>query len=282
MGDYSNADSYSRLSYLFPNVKEYQLSESIKSVGAYAFIDCDSLQMINIPPNVTYIGKMAFRCFNMNHVEISDLAAWCGITFEGYDSNPLLGADLYLNRVKQTKLVIPSSVTEIKAYTFYGCNSIESVEIPKNVKSIESRAFANCPNLSHIILPDNEIKFSAHCFENCPLLISAGPKGSGCSVEYEWKDKIPAKFLYYCSGITKVLIPSTITSIGEYAFHGCGNIKDVYIDATVPPTVESNAFSTYGNLYVPKGTKSAYSSANVWKNFNIIEMEDETTYQKAT
>ena len=272
VGDYSNADSYSRLSYLFPNVKEYQLSESIKSIGAYAFRDCDSLQMINIPPSVISIRNGAFQnCNNINHVEISDLAAWCGITFE---DNPLRGADLYLNKVKQTKLEIPLSVTEINSHAFSGCNSIESVEIPKNVKSIGNGTFANCPNLSHISLPDNEIKFSSYCFSNCPLLISAGPKGSCCSVEYEWKDRIPANFLYYCSGITKVLIPSTITSIGERAFYGCSNIKDVYIDALVPPTVESNAFSAYGNLYVPKGTKMAYSSADVWKKFNIIELID--------
>lgn len=92
--------------------------------------------------------------------------------------------------------------------------------------------------------------------------------------------EIEKEVFYKCAGLTSVVIPSNITNIGSQAFYGCNNLLSVTSYAQTPPTVVNDAFSVYGDLYVPKGTKEAYKAADVWKNFNIIEMEDETTYQK--
>ena len=80
------------------------------------------------------------------------MEAWCKIAFGDSNSNPLYnGADLYLNNQKVTNLTIPTTITQIKAYTFYGCKSLTSVTIHNSVTSIGSSAFYKCENLATVI-----------------------------------------------------------------------------------------------------------------------------------
>ena len=59
---------------------------------------------------------------------ISDLAAWCAISFGLDKYNPWCYAHkLYLNRKLITNLVIPSGVTSIGDGAFYGCTGLTSI-----------------------------------------------------------------------------------------------------------------------------------------------------------
>ena len=47
---------------------------------------------------------------------------------------------------------------------------------------------------------------------------------------------------YDCTGLTNVVIPSTVTVIGEYAFSGCSGLVSVVISGSVTE-IKSEAFS---------------------------------------
>ena len=138
------SERVSLLSMVIPN--------SVTSIGNGAFEDCTSLTSITIGNSVTSIGYEAFAyCRSLTSVYISDLSAWCKISFGSNDANPLYYAkNLYLKGKLITELTIPSNITEIKDYAFYNCTSLTSVTIPNSVTSIGSFAFYNCWSLTSV------------------------------------------------------------------------------------------------------------------------------------
>ena len=129
------------------DITSITIPNTVTDIGAYAFQDCTSLTSATIPSSVKRIGYMAFQgCRGFNRINITDLAAWCNIQFGGdSDSNPLSFAHhLYLNKKEIRDLVIPSSVTSIGEYAFYGCSGLASVTIPNSATTIGGSAFEYC------------------------------------------------------------------------------------------------------------------------------------------
>ena len=151
-------------------VKEYILGDEVSEIGNYAFYNCSILTSVTMSENVTKIGSNAFKgCGNKLAVNISNLSAWCKISFE---STSFDAHRLYLNEKEIIQLVIPDDVTTINSYAFKGCYRIESIVIGSGVESdgIGSGAFANCPYL-----------MSVTCKAEYPPVISSNVF-SGCGV----------------------------------------------------------------------------------------------------
>ena len=117
---------------------EVVIGNGITKINKETFYRCTGLTTVTLGNSITSIGKDAFYdCENIKDVYITDLSAWCNINF--YDPSPFpgdipnplyYGANLYLNDVLVTELVIPDGITEIKRHAFRGCESIKSVVIP--------------------------------------------------------------------------------------------------------------------------------------------------------
>ena len=128
------------------------IPDSVTSIGYRAFYNCRSLTSVTIGDDVTSIGSSAFYgCGRLTSVYITDITAWCNISFIDFGANPLYYAkNLYLNNELVTELVIPNTVTEIKAYAFHNCSSLTSVTIGNGVTSIGDDAFRNCSSLTNV------------------------------------------------------------------------------------------------------------------------------------
>ena len=202
---------------------------SVTSIGDLAFSWCDGLTSVTIPNSVTSIGEAAFyKCSGLTSVHISDIAAWCKIDFEVYDSNPLSHAHhLYLNGEEVKDLVIPNSVTSIGDYAFYECSGLTSVTIPNSVTSIGTYAFRGCSGLTSVTIPNSVTSIWRATFADCSRLTSVTIPNSVTSIgDYAF---------CYCSGLTSVTIPNSVTSIGHNAFSGCSGLTSV----TIPNSVTS-------------------------------------------
>ena len=65
--------------------KTYHVTKIGKSAFRYSFIES-----VSIPKSITAIEEEAFGyCEHLKSVHISDIAAWCKISFADYYSNPL-------------------------------------------------------------------------------------------------------------------------------------------------------------------------------------------------
>ena len=79
---------------------------------------------------------------------------------------------------------------------------------------------------------------------------------------------------YYCSSLTSVTIPNSVTSIESSAFAGCSKIENVYCYAEEVPSAGYDAFggySRYATLYVPASAIEAYKTTEPWSYFGTIK-----------
>ena len=202
---------------------------SVTSIGDGAFSGCSGLTSVTIPNSVTSIGDDAFAyCKGLKEVHISDLAAWCNISFEGLTANPLSYAhNLYLNGELVTDLVIPNSVTSIGNYAFCFCDGLTSITIPNSVTSIGDYAFSNCSGLTSITIPNSVTSIGGGAFQYCSGLTSITIPNSVTTIG---DDAFGG-----CSGLTSVTIPNSVTTIGNWAFHNCFSLTSI----TIPNSVTS-------------------------------------------
>ena len=145
------------------------IPNSVSIIGKEAFDYCTSLTSITIGNSVTSIGKSAFSwCSNLTKVNITDLAAWCKISFANYAANPVSYSEhLYLNDALLTDLVIPDSITSIGKLAFYCCTDITNLTIPNSVTSIGYRAFYYCKKMSTINFPASLRSIDEYAFSSC-------------------------------------------------------------------------------------------------------------------
>ena len=167
----ANPLSYAHNLYLNGElVTDLVIPNSVTSIHATAFAGCTGLTSVTIGNGVTSIGDSAFSgCTGLTSVHITDIAAWCKISFGApyasgsyYTANPLYYAhNLYLNGELVTELVIPDSVTSIGATAFYGCTGLTSITIPDSVTSIGYYAFAGCTGLKSITFTGTKAQWNA-------------------------------------------------------------------------------------------------------------------------
>jgi hypothetical protein len=79
---------------------------------------------------------------------------------------------------------------------------------------------------------------------------------------------------YSCRSLTSVAIPNSVTAIGDKAFSVCSGLTSVTVEWATPFLIDIWVFDglnlTSLTLHVPAGTKALYAAANVWKNFGTI------------
>ena len=84
------------------------------------------------------------------------------------------------------------------------------------------------------------------------------------------------------AALTSITIPGSITYIGEAAFYGCSNLKEVCCQADDAPGTGSWVFDNTpiasATLHVPAGSIEEYKTTSPWSNFgNIVALSLDLT-----
>jgi len=295
IGEYAFADCSSLTSINIPN--------SVTSIGYYAFQGCNSLTAVHISDlaawckiNFGYISNPLSYAHHLyiNGEEIDkDLVVPNSVTsigdyvFEGLsgltsinipNSVTSIGVDAFYLCSSLKSITIPNSVTSIGAGAFEGCSGLESLTIPNSVTTIGYYAFMDCSGLTSVNISNSVTSIGAGAFQGCSSLTSLTIPNSVTSIS--------SYAFYECSGLMNISIPNTVTTIGFCAFSNCPELTDVYCYAETVPKTESDAFQDtfieYATLHVPAVSIDAYRSAEPWKNFKNIVVDDPSGIQGIT
>ena len=286
--------------YRCTNLDRLIIPSSISSFGDYAFQQCSNLTGLTIPSNVKSIGKNAFgACSRLATICVDNANT---IFDSRYDCNAIIETATNTLIVGCMNTTIPSSVTNIGFCAFDECKSLTKVTIPSSVKSIEICAFRSCSNLVTINVDNVNTIYDSRSDCNAIIETATNTLIAGCKntiipssvtaiEEYAFfglssldKLAIPSSvksigtYAFGFSNLTELTIPRSVTSIGNNAFNYCSNLTDVYVEWESPLLLFGSVFgNSKATLHVPYGTKSLYEAAYYWKDFGtIIEMEPET------
>lgn len=134
------------------------------------------------------------------------------------------------------EVIIPNNITSLPNTVFRDCINLEKVVLPNGISSIGDQFCRGCGNLVELNLPDGLENIGIYFLYGCGLDEVIFPYGVST---------IKTRALQ-SSNVSNVVIPKSVTSIGDYAFQGCQNLS--YIE--IPNSVESigNRFGYYSPL----------------------------------
>ena len=257
-----------------------KIGNSVTGIGKFAFSGCTSLESVTIGNNVTSMETSAFLgCKKLTEVKYDgNIAGWCNITFGSETANPLytdfanptykvvkLKTKVGEEYEEITEIVIPKTVTEIKAYAFVTYTSLTKVKYDGDIAGwcniTFGNAFSNPLMYAHdlylsekeasekdIIIPNTVNEIKTFAFYGCSL--ESITLGNGVN-------SIGVGAFYNCKSLTSITIPDSVTNIGAYAFRKCTALENI----TIPDSVTSigkEAFKDCNSLHYNESDNGCY------------------------
>ena len=247
---------------------ELALPGSVVEIGTSAFRGCSGLTEVEIPHGVKAIGGGVF----------SDCSSLTKITVEPGNENYVSQNGLLLTKDGKTlkegvngTVVIPSSVTRINNFAFSGRDSLTQVTIPNGIREIGWFAFSGCDSLTKVVIPSSVVNIEPRAFvrsgltsisveegnefyssRNGMLLTKDGTlliQGVNGEVEFPPCVRMIGEMAFMeCSGLTRLVIPDSVTNIASKAFAYYRGLTDAWLPRHLEGKFSANVFEDCGNM----------------------------------
>lgn len=193
------------------NIRYCRLGKGITSIGASAFENCTSLEIIELEEEITSINGYAFYgCTSLKELEL------------------------------------PKSLKSIGENAFEGCTSLQKVTAYPKLTSLKNTSFRKCSALtirgyegSYIqkYATEKEIPFESMgkwgtCGYSAEWYLIDGTltiSGANNMADYSETNKAPWTGL----NITKIVVEKYVSTIGNYAFAGLSEVTEITLPTTV-------------------------------------------------
>lgn len=187
------------------------------------------------------------------------------------------------------RIVFDEDVTSISSWGFAGLPELKEVVMTNDIKTMGNNAFTNCPKLKKVTLSEKLTAIPDRAFAGCTAL-----------EEINFPSKLETIGSYAFNGCSSlpenIIFPETMLTIGESAFYGCSevsrvrfgqNLKEIkysafdntalsyiYINALVPPTINSGFAKSSITLDVPEELFWVYFFNDRWSKFTMPRTDE--------
>lgn len=229
---------------------EVEFTGMVTEVHYFDFSNLSHLVYVHFPSTMHSLGQYAFsNCINLEHADLSetDVVAVNYNCFEGCTS------------LKEIKMA--SGETQVYAWVYGGCRSVSSVTFSDSITAIRNRAFMDIGRNNHdglqITIPSGVTLIDHLAFYNAKIIYLGLNDGLQTIGNYAFYNIYPPD----------IIIPSSVTSIGEGAFSELGS-SWVRFEGTTPPVCGEKIFggriTPWGfpdGIQVPAASVEAYKTA---------------------
>ena len=196
-----------------------QLPANLHYIEERAFVN-SGIQQINIPEDVWSIGDYAFCYTQLKNISLTHTDCSLGeyVFYETPMESAILattgkymfgGLNNTQSKTQNLSITLLDGLTWISPYAF--CNTdIQTITIPASVIALGEGAFTGCIDLQSITFTGNSTEeFPTQLFRGCSALSEISiPEGI----------RIIGEGVFAGCNLQKILIPSTLDSIGAYNF----------------------------------------------------------------
>jgi hypothetical protein len=296
------------------------LSSSVTSIGYGAFGYCSEMTSFTMTSNVTNLGSSSFQHnYKLKHITLGNIPTIGNDTFfacakltsvvipnsvtsiqsKGFYytlmltsitlSNSLvsIGPEAFFDCASLSGITFPDSLTSLGQDSFQGCTGLTSITISSGIRSLTA-AFTRCLFSNYYVDPNNQY-FSSLNNDGClynkdGTELIAVPLPNVTLASYTSPTSVTrwGESLLYISNVTSIIVPNTVTSIGNNAFDTCGSLTSI----TLPDNLKRIKSYTFGacvqlkSIVIPNSVTTidsgafancnALTSVSMPSNLNLI------------
>ncbi len=244
-------------------MKDVVLPDTLTEIGEYSFFGCRALFKITYPQTLKRISKYAFaNCTNLRFITFTtglmyiDESAFFNCAYIGTlvfpESLENIGKNAFSNCIDMTRMTLPESLITIGSGAFYGCTALKNItyngskEQWADIRKGINNAPLSTATISYKGDSIPKILGYGECGENViwefnnryTLIIS----GTGEMENYKLNGP-NSPWYAVREYIRTVVVSEGVTSIGDFAFRDCTELKTV----TIPDSVTKMGDYAFSN-----------------------------------
>ena len=248
------------------------LPDTLEYIGTQAFSDIHSLSSITIPASVTSIDYKAFSNANRGDDKLTT------ITFASGSKLTTVGDNLFEGRTALENVEIPAGVTDL---------NIETNTVSYNI-SLKLGALNAWDDAADVVTFAEGSPFSKDeyglLYDGTTLVANLNKVNDSYIGTYDFIIKDGTTAIGDVAMISKnngwtigtIIIPSSVETIGKYAFRYSSTISTVIMfEGDVAPTM-NKSFVNYGMVFVPEGY-DGYEDYFALSSINVVKDDGTTT-----
>lgn len=286
------------------------LPEGVKYLGESAFASCEQLSTFNLSSTVETIDQSCFMGDPIRSINLKNVKSIAYMAFARCESLTSITGGSQLEFIDNaafvrcdalTTLSFPEGVKTLFGNTFFRCANLRSLTLPASLECIGVNPVTGCEQLSSLQMASGSQHFKvidgALYATTGSTVVGVAPSADGDhdqpTVLVSVPSAIAKKAIDVPEGVTtlgtqsvreveltRISLPSTLTSIRSFAFGDVYSLKKVTCKAVNPPTGGDIANGDYvfeddvvnnATLYVPKASITKYRNNAIWGRFREIK-----------
>lgn len=243
------------------NLTSVKLPESIRSIGTEAFVGCISLRdTLVIPYGLQQMGIMPFNdCTSLTTL------IWKARDCYGSHHDSIMKYSYFFRCMDLANVIIDTGVEQLPVDLLSNVAGLKRIEFKGDTRIAVHNLAARSHQMRQLVLSPQMREIGHGAFYETAI---------DTLVLSDSLEVVGAYAFAYCDSLQVVYMGPKVRKVGNYSFTECSHLREVQIQATVPPEAAMTTFYQLpptAVLRVPANAVEAYRNHPIWGTFKRIE-----------